>query len=237
MQKSTTLMAGKFGSRNFGTKPYLRDAFLRTGAAKPQALYIGAASGDNRGFGTMLITMLKLSGASKVHWPKLAGKKKEGALARELLEKIDLVFIGGGDVEVGMAHMRESELVEPIHAAQARGVVFTAMSAGAIMLGERWIRWPGEEASDDDAETYPCLGVVPFSLDTHGEADGWTETQSFAAVRARETKAVAHVYGIPSGGALVVESGKPQAHGVPAQVFSASPGKKAHALTDLPVPT
>ena len=228
-------MAGKFRSRNFGTKPYLREALLRTGAAKPEVLYIGAASDDDRGFGMMLTTLTKLTGAHKVHWPKLAGKKKEGALTRELLEKVHLVFLGGGDVEVGMAHLQENDVVKALHAAHARGVVFTAMSAGAIMLGERWVKWPTEESSDDDAHTYECLGIVPFSLDTHGEDDGWHETQVFAQVRARETKAVAHAYGIPSGGALLVENGKPIAQGIPSQVFSAQPGKSAKALTDLPV--
>jgi len=235
MQKPTTLMAGKFRSRNFGTKPYLHEALLRTGAAKPEVLYIGAASDDNRGFGAMLTTMLKLSGAHKVHWPKLSGNKKEAAKARELLASVDLVFFGGGDVEGGMSHLQENDVVSAIHAAHQRGVVFIAMSAGAIMLGQRWVKWPTEDASDDDAHTYECLGVVPFSLDTHGEDDGWHETQVFAQVHARETQAVAHAYGIPSGGALLVADGKPFAQGIPAQVFSAQPGKRAKALADLPV--
>lgn len=228
-------MAGKFRSRNFGTKPYLHEALLRTGVAKPEVLFIGAASDDNRGFGTMLTTVLKLSGAHKVHWPKLAGKKNEAAKLRALLQSVDLIFIGGGDVEVGMTHLHENDLVKDIHAAHARGAVFTAMSAGAIMLGERWVKWPTETATDDEAHTYECLGVVPFSLDTHGEGDGWHETQVFAQVRARETKALAHAYGVPSGGALIVDNGKPFAHGVPAQVFSAHPGKSAKALADLPI--
>ena len=70
-----------------------------------------------------------------------------------------------------------------MHTAATKGVIFAGMSAGAIMLGERWIRWPRDEAGDDDAQTYECLGIAPCSLDTHGEADGWRETQSFAAVQ------------------------------------------------------
>jgi len=51
------------------------------------------------------------------------------------------------------------------------------------MLGKRWIRCR-RNAGDDDAETYECLGVVPFALDTHGEGDAWQEARSYAAVRA-----------------------------------------------------
>jgi hypothetical protein len=102
------------------------------------------------------------------------------------------------------------------------------MSAGAIMLGKRWIRWPNAEAGDDEAETYECLGIVPHALDTHGEGDGWKEAQSYAAVRARELGKKARAYGIPSGGALVIDHrGRIEAQGVPAAVFAALPNRKA----------
>jgi len=53
-RKATTLIAGKFGSRHFGTKPYLAEALQRTGKDKPTVLYVGAASGDDKNFGTAL---------------------------------------------------------------------------------------------------------------------------------------------------------------------------------------
>ena len=134
------------------------------------------------------------------------------------------MFVGGGDVESGMAVLHRSELVPALHAAAERGAVFAGMSAGAIMLGERWVRWPRSDAGDDEAETYECLGVAPCSVDTHGEADDWGETRSFAAVRARELKRKAKAYGVPSGGALLVaSSGKLHALGKPVPVFAALP--------------
>ena len=84
------------------------------------------------------------------------------------------------------------------------------------------------DAGDDEAETYECLGIAPCSLDCHGEADGWAEARSFAAVRARELKRKAKVYGIPSGGALVARSGgKMHARGEPVPVFAALPRRAA----------
>jgi hypothetical protein len=101
------------------------------------------------------------------------------------------------------------------------------MSAGAIMLGERWIRWPHAHAGDEEAETYECLGVAPLCIDTHGEGDDWRETQSFAAVRARELGAKACAYGVPSGGALVVApDGTLRARAEPVPVFVAHPNRK-----------
>ena len=229
MRKPTTLIAGKFGSRHFGTKPYLADAVRLTGRDKPVALYIGAASGDDRHFGSALSTLLKGAGIRKVVWPKLSkGKKKDVSAAKTALHETDLVFVGGGDVEAGIHALHDADLVEDLHGAAKRGVVFAGMSAGAIMLGKRWIRWPNAEAGDDEAETYECLGIVPHALDTHGEGDGWKEAQSYAAVRARELGKKARAYGIPSGGALVIDHrGRIEAQGVPAAVFAALPNRKA----------
>jgi peptidase E len=235
LRKPTTLIAGKFGSRHFGTKPYLADAVRLTGADKPVALYVGAASADDRTFGTALSTLLKGAGVRKVLWPKLsAGKKPSANAARAALDDVDLVFVGGGDVEAGVQTLRDADLVAPLHKAAKRGVVFVGMSAGAIMLGERWIRWPREGSGDEEAETYECLGLAPCSLDTHGEGDGWQETQSFAAVRARELGAKACAYAVPSGGAIVIaHDGTVRARGVPVPVFVALPNKKARIKETL----
>jgi cyanophycinase-like exopeptidase len=228
LRKRTTLIAGKFGSRHFGTKPFLGEAIRVTGKEKPLAVYVGAANGDDRGFGTALVDLLKTAGAHKVLWPKLSGKKKDSTRARSALAEADVVFIGGGDVAAGIAVLREADLVRDLRAAARRGAVFAGMSAGAIMLGERWIRWPHEHAGDDEAETYECLGVAPCSLDTHGEGDDWRETRAFAAVRARELGTKVRAYGIPSGGALMIsEDGALYARGEPVPVFAAAPNKKA----------
>jgi cyanophycinase-like exopeptidase len=228
MRKPVTLMAGKFGSRDFGTKPYLGDALRLTGKSAPLVLYIGAASSDDSGFGARISAVLEAAGAERVLWPKLTGPKKERERAREALAQADLVFVGGGDVEVGVDAFHAADLLGDLRAAARRGAVLAGMSAGAIMLGERWIRWPSTKAGDDEAETYACLGLVPCSLDTHGEADDWSEARSFAAVRAREVGKEANVLGVPSGAALVIDvDGALHARGAPVVVWAAEPKRPA----------
>ena len=235
LRKPVTLIAGKFGSRHFGTRPYLEAAVQLTRKEAPLALYIGAASGDDESFGTALCGLIAVAGAADVVWPKLAMRRREAGAARTALERADFVFIGGGDVEAGMDVLRGAKLVANLRAAAARGVVFAGMSAGAIMLGERWIRWPRADATDAEAETYECLGIAPCALDTHGEGDRWGEARSFASVRARELKRKAKSYGIPSGGALVVRSGgRMHARGEPVPVFAASPRGAATIERTLP---
>lgn len=235
MRKPVTLIGGRHGSPHFGTLPYLREAVALTGEAAPLALYIGAANGDDAEFGSRLCSLVAAAGAEDVVWPKLTARRAAAAAAREALARARFVFVGGGDVEAGIDVLRRAQLVADIRAAAARGVVFAGMSAGAIMLGARWIRWPRAGAGDDEAETFECLGVAPFSLDCHGEADGWAEARSFAAVRARESKRKAQVYGVPSGGALVARGGgKMHARGEPVPVFAALPGGIARIERRLP---
>ena len=66
MRKTATLMAGKFGSRDFGTTPYLGDALRLTGKSAPLVLYIGAASGDHRQFGAGISGVLEAAAKSVV---------------------------------------------------------------------------------------------------------------------------------------------------------------------------
>jgi peptidase E len=235
LRKPVTLIAGEFGSPHFGTRPHLEAAMRLTRKAAPKALYLGMASGDDASFGTALCALLGAAGAVDVFWPKLAKRPRDKSVARKVLDRVDFVFVGGGDVEAGMDVLRRAQLIAPLRAAAARGVVFAGMSAGAIMLGLRWIRWPHADATDDEAETYECLGVAPCTLDTHGEGDGWGEARSFAAVRARELQRKANAYGIPSGGALVVSSsGKMRALGEPVSVFAAKPRDTATIERTLP---
>jgi peptidase E len=235
LRKPITLIAGQFGSPHFGTRPYLEAAMRLTRKDAPKALYIGAASGDDESFGTALCALIGAAGAVDVAWPKLAKRSRDRSVAHRALERVDFVFVGGGDVEAGMDVLRRAQLVAELHAAAVRGVVFAGMSAGAIMLGERWIRWPRADATDEEAETYECLGIAPCALDTHGEGDGWGEARSFAAVRARELTRKAKAYGIPSGGALIVGSGgKMRARGEPVPVFAASPRHTATIERTLP---
>ena len=238
MRKPVTLIAGQFGSPHFGTRPYLDAAVRSTRKEAPTALYIGAANAEDESFGTALCALISAAGAAEVAWPKLAARRRERAALRSALERVDLVFVGGGDVEAGMAALREADLVADFEAAAARGAVFAGMSAGAIMLGQRWIRWPRADAGDDEAETYECLALASCSLDTHGEADRWRETRSFVAVRARELGRKAKACGVPSGGALVVGSdGRMTALGKPVPVFAARPRGEAKIEATLPAST
>lgn len=231
-----TLIAGGKWTRDFGTAPYLHEALSASGEKEPLVVQIGAANGDDRAFGWATVKLLQKAGAGEVLWPRVTGRRKDPAAMRDALKKAHVVFVSGGDVEEGMRVLAELDLVGPVRAAARRGAVCVGISAGAIMLGERWIRWPHAKATDDEAETFECLEIAPVTIDTHGEKDGWGEVRSFVAVRAVETRKPALAWGIPSGGCLrVTREGDVTAIGYPAQAFRAKPGAPAEALPDVPI--
>ena len=111
---------------------------------------------------------------------------------RTRLAAADLVFFTGGDVGRGMALIDDRDLAPYLRELAAAGKPMEGISAGAILLGRHWIRFPARR----EPERFACLGIVPASFDTHGEADGWSELSELA----RRTNDEPEVYGIPSHG-------------------------------------
>jgi cyanophycinase-like exopeptidase len=186
-----------------------------SGAASPAIAYVGAASGDHRGFFRMIAGLLTSAGAGKVRLAPTAGKGGGRAPALRVLNSADIVFISGGDVEAGMRVLAERDLVGDLKRLQRAGVPFVGLSAGSIMLARAWVRWrdPRDESS---AEVFPCLGLAPVLCDTHAEEDDWAELHALLGLLPNGAVG----YGIPAGGALkVMPDGKVEAIGAPAPRF------------------
>jgi cyanophycinase-like exopeptidase len=157
----------------------------------------------------------------------LTRKGNRTSAIRQALAGADLVFLSGGDVELGMRAFEERDLPAYIRRLAAEGKPMEGLSAGSILLGMHWVRFSGEDESV--AELFPCLGVVPASFDTHGEAEGWDELRALAAA-VPDTASERVVYGIPSGGAAVFD-GDIHAAGAPLARFLC--GHRPRRLRDL----
>jgi cyanophycinase-like exopeptidase len=195
------LIAGGRGIRVWkGPDPLLQAVFLRAGILRPMVAYVGAASGDNAAFRLLIARRLQKAGAGKVTLAPLCGRRGEIEKAKAVLEASDLVLISGGDVEEGMRVLKEKKMTDTLQRLYHTGKPFFGISAGSIMLAQRWIRWPDSE-DDTSSELFDCLGLAPILCDTHGEAEGWEELQALLALS--PTGAIGH--GIVSGAAMVVE--------------------------------
>ena len=194
------LIAGGPGQvRRRGADPLLQTVIRQSGKTRPIIAYVGAASGDNPAFRLLIAQMLLKAGAGAVVPAPMCGRRVNPEKTRRVLEDADLVFISGGDVEEGMKVVEQKGMTPLLKSLHAAGKPFFGVSAGSIMLAERWVRW-SDPRDDESAELFPCLGFAPVLCDTHGESDGWTELQ--AMLRLCRTGATG--YGIISGSALAV---------------------------------
>jgi len=222
--KPVHLIAGGDRRVRKGPNPLLEAAFAQAGSPRPSIAYIGVASDDDRGFFRWLTAIFQGAGAGDVRLARLASPRADAAEARRILEVSDIVFVSGGDVEAGMAHLERHDLPPFLARLRRGGKPFFGLSAGSIMLARQWVRWsdPDDDAS---AEPFPCLGLAPIVCDTHAEADDWQELRVLLGLAGDAVG-----YGIPTGGALRVGAdGSVVALGRPAARLVSRAGRVAAA--------
>ncbi|HSQ35037.1 MAG TPA: Type 1 glutamine amidotransferase-like domain-containing protein [Candidatus Binatia bacterium] len=195
------LIAGGREIRSPKGDPLLARILALTGREKPVVAYIGAASDDNRVFYLWIKTLLKKAGAGSVQLAALAAARADLAKARSRLQAADIVFISGGDVELGMNILERTGTAALLRELQREGRTFIGLSAGSIMLARQWVRWPGGE-TEAAAEAFPCLAMAPLLCDTHAEKEDWEELKALLRLSG---SAIGH--GIPAGAALQVGAG------------------------------
>jgi peptidase E len=194
------------------TRRHFKHAIAALKKKKPLVAYVGAASRDNVAFRKMISLALTGARVEPVH---LASPRARLSASRQLLDDCDLIFVSGGDVELGMQIVEERGFVDDFHRLARAGKPYLAVSAGSIMLAKHWVSFPG----DDEAKARPfkCLGIVDTHVDCHDEDGGWSELR----VLLRHLPEGTVAYGIPSKGCLRADDGKLAALGVPLPRFRA----------------
>jgi cyanophycinase-like exopeptidase len=209
------------------------------GPKKPLGAYVGAASGDNAAFQHMIGAVLVTAGA-RVRGVKLASARAKLSAATTLLEDCDVVFVSGGDVEAGMHVLQDRGILPLFHGLAAAGKPMIGISAGSIMLGRAWVRFPDEDASNEPGATkgeptmFPCMGLAPVHVDAHAEDDDWAELKELLRLAAAAGEHEPVGYGLTRKGGVAIEPREDGAHlvafGTPTPRFTARGGK----VTALP---
>jgi dipeptidase E len=193
------LIAGGMQSKN--NKEILAEAFALSKKGEPEVAYIGTASGDNNDFFLMLRQVIMGAGAGNVSLVPIV-RRFDPDKVRDILLSSDVVFISGGDVNLGMKHLRRRKLVSFFREIYEQGKIFCGISAGAIMLSRNWIHWRDPD-DDDTTELLDCLGFAPLLCDVHAEEDDWVEMKRLLGFFPPGTAG----FGIPANGALRVSPG------------------------------
>ncbi len=190
------LLAGRWGKN---PDPIIAQVIQGSGIEKPSIAYIGASSGDNLDFFKRMASYFQSAGSGEIALAPTVDYKANIDKTKKILKSADIIFVSGGDVELGMNILRHRELIDFIKELYLDGKPFFAVSAGSIMLAQEWVRWRNPD-DDTTAEIFPCINVASVICDTHGEADNWEELIALLQIE----KPGKIGYGIVSGNAIKV---------------------------------
>ncbi len=198
-KKPVYLLAGGRPRGSQTSDPLAQAIFKETGKKSPSIAYVGTASGDNKDFFNRMVGAFLQAGASMITHAVIYPEKADLKKACNILESEDIVFVGGGDVDMGMRVLQEKGMIEFLKGLFEKGKLFFGTSAGAIMLAKEWVRWRTPDDSSS-AELFPCLDIAHIICDCHDEMGGWEELKAALLLKEEDTKG----YGLVSGTALKV---------------------------------
>jgi len=209
-------------------------AIEELGVRRPLVAYVGVASDDNEGFQKMLTTELAFTGA-RFKAARMASRDASIPAAKKLLQEADMIFVSGGDVDHGMRLLAERGVLPDLRDLCASGKPMFGLSAGSVMLGREWVRFPDDD--DARAEVFECVGAVPFHVDAHSEEDDWSELRTLLLLLHKRGDKGPIGYGLTvKGGVAVTVDGKSvsiQAVGTDIPKLVVRGGKVVH---DAPLP-
>ncbi|MCL2163005.1 MAG: Type 1 glutamine amidotransferase-like domain-containing protein [Oscillospiraceae bacterium] len=185
---------GRLGDIKQTTEDF-RAALIASGKPHPKVAYIGTASSDNKVFFHIMKTPVLSAGAKEVTLVPIIRKNADIDNAKRILTDADVVFLGGGEVEDGIVWLEKTNLIGFITDLYHGGKLFIGTSAGAIMMGRYWVHWD-VEGDDSTSSLFPCLNLVPFTFDAHGEKENWIELKCALRLLGPGAKG----YGLSTGG-------------------------------------
>jgi len=167
---------------------------------KPKVSYIGTASLDSKPFFNFMKKHMLKGGAGEVCLAPIAGENADIALAKEIIDGSDIVFMSGGEVEDGMIWLEKSGLDKYLTELFYGGKPFFGLSAGCIMMGKNWTHWDIEN-DDSSASIFDCLGFIPMVFDAHAEEEDWKELKCTIKLMGEGAEG----YGLSDGGAYIAD--------------------------------
>ncbi|MEO1515186.1 MAG: Type 1 glutamine amidotransferase-like domain-containing protein [Bacteroidota bacterium] len=130
----------------------------------PLAVYIGASNGDEPAFYQLFCAGMAQMGVQNCQ--HVAYPYTETDMTH--VQKADLILLAGGDTFRGWSCLCEYGLDQLLLDRYRAGCLLMGVSAGAIQLGQ---------GSVQDGRFVPMLGLVPWMIDAHDEANQWKSLQ------------------------------------------------------------
>lgn len=178
-----------------GGRPLLAAAVDAMESAEARAAYVGAANGDQPEFYSIFEGAMEMIGVRDRRMI-LSGYSAQD---RAYLRSADLIVLAGGDVGSGLHVLRETGMDDDLDERHREGAVLVGVSAGAVHLGA--MGWLGDEPAE--GELAGMLGIIPYSVDAHDEANGWRRLRQLVVRSLPGSVGI----GVPAGGGIIHHPG------------------------------
>lgn len=174
-----------------GGRPLLAPAVDAIESTEPRAAYVGAANGDQPEYYSIFEGAMEMAGVRD----RRMILSDYSAQDRAYLRSADIIVLAGGDVGSGLRVLRETGMDDDLDERRREGAVLVGVSAGAVHLGA--MGWLGDEPAE--GELVGALGIVPFSVDAHDEANGWRRLRRLVLRSLPGSVGI----GVPTGGGII----------------------------------
>jgi hypothetical protein len=174
-----------------GGRPLLAPAVEGIESPEPRAAYVGAANGDQPEFYSIFEGAMEMAGVRD----RRMILSDYSAPDRAYLRSADIIVLAGGDVGAGLRVLRQTGMDDDIDERRREGAVLVGVSAGAVHLGA--LGWLGDEPAE--GELVGALGIVPFSVDAHDEANEWRRLRRLVLRAPLGSFGI----GVPTGGGII----------------------------------
>lgn len=158
----------------------------------PRAAYLGASNEDAPEFFELFRAAMADVGITRCRHVTAESKINEQAF----LESAELILLAGGDPLRGMESFRRHRLDRTLIERHLTGALLIGLSAGAVQLGQRWMR-PG----NGGGESADMLRLAPLVVDAHDEPE-WARLRHAV----QEGGAAFRGLGVPTGGGVLLHA-------------------------------
>jgi cyanophycinase len=170
---------------------FLDSIRARLNAESPKAAYIGASNSDLPEFYELFVGAMESVGITECRAIRASFPDDDA----KFLEQADLVLLAGGDASQGWKTFLKTGLNETIVRRYYDGALLIGTSAGAVQLG----LYGCTEKSLSNRELFETFQLVPFMIDVHDQASGWTRLKDTLVLLDKKITAI----GIPAGGGAI----------------------------------
>lgn len=170
-------------------RAFIHGVLEQIDTTRPRAAYVGASNGDQSDYFQIFRGAMGFVGVTDCRMIRSAYSDDD----RDYLSHADIILLAGGDAAQGLKIMNETGMIQDIRLKYYHDhATLIGVSAGAVQLGIT-----ARNAEGDRDLASPGLGLVPYVVDVHDEANGWNRLRKL--VEHSQVQGLA----LPTGGGIV----------------------------------